>query len=150
MQGMVLSSKLLTALLAALMVWPSWATRDCCCTRRAVQTEASSCCKRSVAEPIKKLSSCCAARAKATAKQQSHCQLTSSCRCRVVLASATLPKTVQAPRTFDVRGPAWTESHHRTADLWTLSAVSLRPVLDVRPGLDGPGELCMRLCRWLT
>lgn len=150
MQGTLLSGKLLTALLAALMVWPSWAMRDCCCTRRAAQAEMPSCCQRPAAEPVKKLSPCCAARAKATPQQQASCQRTSTCRCRVAVIAVALPKSVQTPRAVHFAGPAWAESPDHAAESRTLSSTAARSYLSASSGSDGPTEICIRLCRWLA
>ena len=151
MQVTVHSSKLLTALLAALMVWPSWVVRDCCCARRAALTEAASCCQPAAAEAAKHLSPCCAARAKATSQQSGRCQVTSTCRCsRFAVIAIALPVKVQTPRAVIVGGTDWAETPSHAAELRTLaSTIASRPLI-VGSGLHGPSEICIRLCRWLA
>lgn len=150
MQVTVHSSKLLTALLAALMVWPSWAVRDCCCTRRAALAETAACCQPSATEAANRLPPCCAARAKATSKQPTRCQVTSTCRCRFALAAIALPVSVKTPRAVIVGGTDWAETPNHAAELRSLSSTAVRPFLRRSPGFDGPSEVCVRLCRWLT
>ena len=145
------SSKLLMTLFAALMVWPSWTVRDCCCTRRAALAEASSsCCRTSAAEAVKQQAPCCAARAKATPKKQERCQVTSTCRCRFTVAAVAIPATVQNPRAVIVGGVEWAEPSNHAAELRTLASTISNPPPSASSGLDGPSEICIRLCRWLS
>ena len=150
----VLTQKLLTVLLAAVMACPSWALRDCCCTRGARRAETSTCCQQRKGESTRKVSPCCAARLKAVAcaatPSPPSCRPVSRCRCNQVTIVATLTKPVPTVSScFEdgvvaAKAPVWTVEASRAASVkahWLICEGS---------GLDGPAARCVRLCRWLT
>lgn len=160
MSGSILTQKLLTLLIATVMACPSWALRDCCCTRNATrQTKTVACCSERFEVATRKVSPCCVARMQTLAaakvesaktEDQPNCRPLSSCRCQrsVVVAMLTKPiPTVPAdrganadstmPRVWSVQARrAMSESTHRG--------------LETPVSLAGPMGRCVRLCRWLT
>ncbi len=162
MHDTILTQKLLTVLLAALMACPSWALRDCCCTRGVRRAEAASCCSvPKKVETKQRVSSCCAARMKSAScattivkskanPQQSNCRPVSSCRCHQATTVATLTKPIliesfgKGDRMTVAKPPVWTVEAR-------MAASRMLPSMDgAGAGLDGPAGRCVRLCRWLT
>ena len=165
MHGTILTQKLLTVMLAALMACPSWAVRDCCCTRGARQIETGSCCSTRQVETKQTVSPCCAARMKLAARSSnktatqttrtethqhpSSCRPVSSCRCHSATTVATLTKPIST-ETGNGNGlnvakpPLWTIEARKTASQMLPSVVA------DGSGFDGPTGRCVRFCRWLT
>ncbi len=160
MSGAILTQKLLTLLIAAVMVCPSWALRDCCCTRSAArQTEIATCCSKRTEVATRKVSPCCVARMKTLAaatvesaktEDQPNCRPLSSCRCQRNVVVATLTKPILVVPVD--RGANAVSMMPR---VWTVQACRARSVsthqgLDDPLSLAGPMGRCVRLCRWLT
>ena len=161
MYGAILSQKLLTVLLAALLACPSWALRDCCCTRGVSRIEAASCCSTRKVETKQNVSPCCAARLKSAScamtaarskvdPRELSCRPVSTCRCHQATTVATLTKPVLTESVGNVESVSVAKP-----PLWTVQArkAAARMLPGVAPdgsGLDGPAGRCVRLCRWLT
>lgn len=161
MYGAILSQKLLTVLLAALMACPSWALRDCCCTRGVPRVKAASCCSMRKVETKRNVSPCCATRLKSASSKTIttpskvdprtlSCRPVSTCRCHQATTVATLTKPVLAESVGNVesvsvaKAPLWTVQARKAA------ARMLPGVTADGSGLDGPAGRCVRLCRWLS
>ena len=161
MYGAILSQKLLTVLLAALLACPSWALRDCCCTRAVSRVEAASCCSTRKVETKRNVSPCCAARLKSASSKSIatsskvdprtlSCRPVSTCRCHQATTVATLTKPVlkesigNVKRVSVARPPLWTVQARNAA------ARILPGATADMSGFDGPAGRCVRLCRWLT
>ena len=156
MYGAILSQKLLTVLLAALMACPSWALRDCCCTRGVPRVEATSCCSTRKVETKRNVSPCCAARLKSASSKTIatsskvdprtlSCRPVSTCRCHQATTVATLTKPVLTESVGNVesvsvaRPPVWTVQAQK-------AAARMSPTMAADgSGFDGPAGRCVRL-----
>lgn len=161
MYGAILSQKLLTVLLAALLACPSWALRDCCCTRGVSRVEAASCCSTRKVETKRNVSPCCAARLKSASSKTIatsskvdprtlSCRPVSSCRCHQATTVATLTKPFLTESIGNEESVSVTKPPLWTVQARKAAARMLPGVTAVGSGRDGPAGRCVRLCRWLT
>ena len=161
MHGAILSQKLLTVLLAALLACPSWALRDCCCTRGARQVEAALCCSTRKVETKRNVSPCCAARLKSASSKTIatsskvdprtlSCRPVSTCRCHQATTVATLTKPIPWESVGNADGVSVAKPSLWTVQARRAAARVLPSVAADGSGLDGPAGRCVRLCRWLT
>lgn len=160
MSGSILTQKLLTLLIATVMACPSWALRDCCCTRNATrQTKTVACCSERFEVATRKVSPCCATRLNklaaakvdsAKTEIQPNCRPLSSCRCQRTAVVATLTKPVPAVSADRGVNAASTMPRDWTVQAFFAMSVSTRRGLTDPVSLAGPMGRCVRLCRWLT
>ncbi|HET6422513.1 MAG TPA: hypothetical protein VFG20_02445 [Planctomycetaceae bacterium] len=135
--------RVMALLLMGGMLLPSWAMRDCCCTRKTVSTVRPCCAKRlaAAAAPLRK---CCAARLKKTpaAVQSDHGPL-----CRCVITAPTAADPTASRRVID-------STETPTGEFATMAPPRflLQPVLAVEAHPQPPPLRAVSsqiaLCRW--
>lgn len=139
--------RVMALLLIGGMLLPSWAMRDCCCSRKTVSTTVRPCCAKRLATttPLKK---CCAARLKSstnpTAVQADHGLM---CRCAVTTPTAVDPNSTRRL----ISAPGTSSLEMVTTSLPPAVSVSMVSVT-VHPPLPPIRAVSSQvlLCRWLA